>query len=140
MPSPDHPPRPRLWHPLFTGLGGALLIAALFTDGMYASNALMQWANFSAWLIAGGLVLALVAALVLLVERTIGRAGPLRRPDFALLAAATVLSVINVLVHSRDAWTSVVPGGIALSAIVAILLGIVGARGWQATALPGDGA
>jgi uncharacterized membrane protein len=54
--------RPPL-HPLFVGLGGALLMAALFTDYMYSSNALMQWANFSAWLIVGGLVLALVALI-----------------------------------------------------------------------------
>jgi uncharacterized membrane protein len=125
-------PRQRLLHPFFAGLGGTLLIAALFTDWMYSSNALVQWANFSAWLIAGGLVLALVAAVVLVIERVTGRAGAIRWVDFGLLAAAALLSLVNVLVHTRDAWTSVVPAGITLSAVVAVLLVIAGVRGWQA--------
>jgi uncharacterized membrane protein len=52
-----------------------------------------------------------------------------------LLAAAAILSIVNVLVHTRDAWTSVVPTGITLSAIVAALLLVAGIRGWSATAI-----
>lgn len=126
-------PTPRLLHPFFVGLGGALLMAALFTDTMYSSNSLMQWANFSAWLITGGLVLALIAAIVLLIDFALGRAGPIRWLDFGLLAAAAILSLVNVLVHTRDAWTSVVPTGIILSLIVTILLLIAGLRGWCVT-------
>lgn len=126
----------RALHPFFISLGGAFLIAALFTDYMYSTNSLMQWANFSAWLIAGGLVFALVSAVVLVIEVALGRAGPLRWLDFSLLAAAAVLSIINVLVHTRDAWTSVVPTGMLLSAIVAILLVIIGFRGWTVAAIP----
>jgi uncharacterized membrane protein len=109
-------------------------MAALFTDFMYSSNALMQWSNFSAWLIAGGLVLALVSAIVLLIEVALGRAGAIRWLDFALLAAAAIISIVNVLVHTRDAWTSVVPTGLTLSVIVAILLLIAGVRGWTVAA------
>ena len=125
----------KLLHPFFVSLGGTLLMAALFTDYMYSSNALMQWSNFSAWLIAGGLVLALVSAIVLLAEVALGRAGTIRWLDFILLAAAAILSIFNVLVHTRDAWTSVVPTGITLSAIVALLLLVAGIRGWTVTAL-----
>lgn len=125
--------RPLLLHPFFVSIGASLLIAALFTDYMYSSNALMQWANFSAWLIAGGLVLALLAALVLGFELAAKRAGPVRWFDFVMLAFATILSIINVLVHTRDGWTSVVPTGIALSLIVAVLLIVVGIRGWRVT-------
>jgi uncharacterized membrane protein len=42
-----------------------------------------------------------------------------------------LLSLVNAFVHSRDAWTSVVPQGIVLSAVSAILLLIAGARGWS---------
>lgn len=124
---------PKLLHPFFIGLGGALLMAALFTDYMYSSNSLMQWANFSAWLIAGGLVLALVSAIALGIDFALGRAGAIRWLDFTLVAAAAILSLINVFVHTRDAWTSVVPTGITLSLIVAILLLIAGIRGWSVT-------
>ena len=124
----------KLLHPFFISLGGTLLMAALFTDFMYSSNDLMQWSNFSGWLIAGGLVLALISAIVLLFEVSLGRAGTIRWLDFLLLAAAAVLSIINALVHTRDAWTSVVPTGITLSAVVTVLLLVVGIRGWTVTA------
>src|SRR3954453_4907343 len=124
----------KLEHPFFISLGGTLLMAALFTDFMYSSNGLMQWSNFSAWLIAGGLVLALISATILLAEVALGRAGTIRWLDFILLAVAAVLSIVNVLVHTRDAWTSVVSTGITLSAIVTVLLLVVGIRGWTVTA------
>ena len=122
-------------HPFFVGLGGALLMAALFTDFMYTSNSLPQWANFSAWLITGGLALALIATIVLVIDVTLARAGPIRWLDFGLMGAAAILSVVNVFVHSRDAWTSVVPTGITLSTIVTILLLAAGLRGWCVTAV-----
>lgn len=128
-------PIPRPLHPFFVGLGGALLIAAPVADYMYFSNSLMQWANFAAWLITGGLVLALIAAICLIVDFVIGRAGRVRWLDLALLAAAALLSLVNIFVHTRDAWTSVVPSGITLSTIVAILLLIAGLRGWCVTTL-----
>jgi len=119
-------------------------MAAAFTDYMYSSNSLMQWANFSAWLITGGLVLALVSVIVLLIDFALRRAGPIRLLDFSLVAAAALLSLANIFVHTRDAWTSVVPTGITLSIIVTILLLVAGLRGWRVTAFKtaghGEGA
>ena len=130
-----------LLHPPFVSMGGTLLIAAFVTDWEYYNSSLFQWANFSAWLITGGLLLALVAAVFLVIDVIAGNAGPIRWLSFILLAAAAILSIFNVLVHSRDAWTSVVPEGLILSAISAILLLIVAFRGWSVTALraPLDG-
>lgn len=124
---------PRLLHPFFVSLGGALLMAALFTDYMYYCNSLVQWSNFSAWLITGGLVFALLAVIFLLIDVALGKAGPISWLDFILVGAAAILSIFNVLVHTRDAWTSVVPTGITLSAIVTILLLVAGSRGWTVT-------
>ena len=124
---------PRLLHPFFVSLGGSLLMAALFTDYMYYCNSLMQWSNFSAWLIAGGLVFALIALVFLLIDFGLGRAGRVSWLDLILLGAAAILSLFNVLVHTRDAWTTVVPTGITLSAIVTILLLVAGIRGWAVT-------
>ena len=124
---------PRLLHPFFVGLGGALLMSALFTDTMYSSNSLMQWSNFSAWLILGGLVLALVAAVALVIDIFAFGTGPISWIDFGLLGSAAILSIFNELVHTRDAWTSVVPTGVTLSLIVTVLLLIVGVRGWTVT-------
>lgn len=65
---------PSLLHPGFVAAGAFLFIAALATDWM----SLWQWANFSAWLITGGLLLALFAGIFLVVDIAIGRAGRVR--------------------------------------------------------------
>ena len=120
-----------LLHRGFIGAGGVLLIAAFVTDYTYYTTALWQWANFSAWLITAGLSVTLVAVILLLIDFGTGRAGRLNAGSFILVTAAALLSLVNAFVHSRDAWTSVVPQGILLSAISTILLLIAGARGWS---------
>jgi uncharacterized membrane protein len=125
---------PLLFHPPFVAAGGALLIAALATDVMYYQTAQMQWANFSVWLITGGLILALVAAVFLVLDILLGRTGPLHRAEFIGLVLVALLSICNAFIHSRDAWTSVVPQGITISAIVALLLIAMSFRGWSVTA------
>jgi uncharacterized membrane protein len=120
-----------LLHRGFIGAAGVLLIAAFGTDYIYYTTALWQWANFSAWLITAGLIVALVAVILLLIDFATGRAGRLNTGSFILVAAAALLSLVNAFVHSRDAWSSVVPQGILLSAVSTILLLIAGARGWS---------
>jgi uncharacterized membrane protein len=124
---------PLLLHPGFIGAGAVLLIAAFVTDIMYYRTSVMQWSNFSAWLIVFGLILALVATILLVIDFMIGRAGRISWLDFILVGAAALLSLLNAFVHSRDAWTTVVPEGILLSAAVSILLLIAGFRGWNVT-------
>jgi uncharacterized membrane protein len=120
-----------LLHPGFIGAAGVLLIAAFCTDYIYYATALWQWANFSSWLITAGLIVAFLGVLLLLFDFATGRARRLDTYSFVLVAAAALLALVNALVHSRDAWTSVVPQGILLSALSAILLVIAGARGWS---------
>jgi uncharacterized membrane protein len=120
-----------LLHRGFVGAAGVLQISAFCTDYTYYTTAVWQWANFSAWLITAGLIVTLVAVILLLVDFATRRAGRLNTGSFILVAAASLLSLVNALVHSRDAWTSVVPQGILLSGVSAILLVIAGARGWS---------
>ena len=130
-PKPSDHPVPSLLHRGFVGAAGVLLIAAFITDYVYYTTALWQWANFSAWLITAGLIVILVAVLLLLIDFATGRAGRLNTGSFILVAAAALLSLVNAFVHSRDAWTSVVPQGILLSAVSTLLLVIAAARGWS---------
>jgi uncharacterized membrane protein len=127
----DRRPAQALLHSGFIGAGGVLLIAAFGTDCAYYTTALWQWANFSAWLITAGLIVTLVGAILLLIDFATRRAGRLNMSSFILVTAAALLSLINAFVHSRDAWSSVVPQGILLSAVSTILLLIAGARGWS---------
>jgi uncharacterized membrane protein len=126
---------PRLWHPPLIAGGATLLIGALVTDILYAQTSEMQWANFSVWLITGGLILALLAGLALLLDIALGRAARVSWVHLGMLAGAALLSLLNVFIHSRDAWTSVVPQGLELSLVVAICLVIIGGRGWSVTSV-----
>lgn len=121
---------PTQLHRGIIGAGGILLISAFVTDCIYYRTALWQWANFSAWLITAGLIVTLLAVILLLIDFATGRAGRLNAANFSLVGAAALLSLVNAFVHSRDAWTSVVPQGILLSAVSTLLLLIAGGRGW----------
>ena len=127
----DHSRVGALLHRGFIGASGVLLIAAFGTDYIYYTTALWQWANFSAWLITAGLIVTLVAVIFLVIDFMTGRAGRLNTGSFVPVAAAALLSLVNAFVHSRDAWSSVVPQGILLSAVSTILLLVAGARGWS---------
>jgi len=130
----------RRWrlHPFLVSIGGALLITAFPSDVMYSQTSLMQWSNASEWLIGAGLVFALLAAIAMLVDLLTRHARRISWIDFILLTVAALLSLVNAFVHSRDAWTSVEPEGIWLSGISALLLLIVGLRGWSAVVEPFD--
>ena len=111
-------------HALLAGFPLALFTAALVTDITYANTAQMQWANFSVWLIAGGCVMAVLAALVGIVD-AIRHRGRTRRRASALHGVLTVvmlvLAILNGFIHSRDGWTSVVPTGLILSLVTTVL-------------------
>ncbi len=125
----SHPGRPL--HPRLIGPGAVLLIAVLATDVTYAKTLLFQWDNFSIWLLTGGLLLAAFAALALVLDVASRRIAAIDWLRFSGFAAAVLLSLLNAFVHSRDAYTAVVPEGLELSALVSAILVVVGWRGWS---------
>lgn len=102
----------------------AFFTGALVTDIAYADTANMLWADFSDWLLAAGIVLGGVAAVAGLLDLLIHRHGRAWR-RIGPLAIGCTLALLAALadnfVHSRDAWTSVVPTGLALSAVTVVL-------------------
>lgn len=101
------------------------LLGAVATDVAYWLTADFPWADFSDWLVSIGAVVGVVAFLVGLIE-LLARRGP-ARPRLLCLAIdliAWIVATADLLVHTRDSWTSVVPWGAALS-IVAVLILIV---------------
>ena len=112
--------------PLF---GGALL-----SDWAYASSQQIQWANFAAWLNAGGLLIAgpsLLWGAVALLRSSSTRH---RRSGvyLTLMLATFVAGFINALVHAKDGWAAM-PTGLILSAVVVVLAGMASAFGLAAT-------
>lgn len=97
----------------------------LLTDLAYWRTAEMMWADFSAWLLTFGLVFGVLAALAGLLDFFTDRLVRHRSRGWLHMIGNIVvlgLSVLNAFIHSRDAWTSVVPTGLSLSAAVVLLM------------------
>ena len=112
-------------HPFLVPFPIVAFVGALLTDITYANTADMMWANFSAWLLAGGMVMGALAALAGLIDFFSNRLIRAKAPAWPHLIGSLIvltLALVNNFVHSRDAWTSVVPTGLALSvATVAVM-------------------
>jgi len=109
-------------------------VGTLVTDIAYYATAEMMWADFSAWLVSIGVVTGVLAAIAGLIDllgnrliRSLAPAWPHALGNLLVL----VLATLNALVHTRDAWTSVVPTGLILSAIVVLILPVTGWLGWS---------
>lgn len=121
-------------HPMLVGFPITCFFGAFLTDLAYWRTADMQWANFSVWLITAGLIMGLLAALAGLTDFLTSRAIRGLRTAWLHGAGnglALLLSLFNVFVHSRDAYTSVVPTGLILSGVVVLLLVFTGWLGGQ---------
>jgi uncharacterized membrane protein len=131
-------------HAVIAPYATACLAGTLLTDIAYWQTAEMMWANFSSWLISAGVVLIFVAALAGIVDffRNRSSRGRIardpayderivleRRPVFPHVIGTILVLVIataNMFIHTRDAWTSVVPWGLALSALTVVILIVTG--------------
>jgi uncharacterized membrane protein len=125
--------RPPL-HPTFACFPIACLGGALLTDIAYWKTAEMMWADFSAWLVTAGVILGWLAVIGGIVD-LVGRRYD-ERPGLIWVYAigyliALVLATFNMFVHTRDAWTSVVPWGLALSALTVLILLVTGCVDWS---------
>jgi uncharacterized membrane protein len=121
-------------HPMLVPFPIACFVGALVTDIAYYATAEMMWADFSAWLLVVGLIMGVLAAIAGLTDFLGNRMIRAQRPAWAHMLgnlAVLVLSAINVLVHSRDAWTSVYPTGLILSVVVVLIMSVTGCLGWS---------
>ncbi len=120
-------------HPMLVAAPVVCFAGALLTDIAYASSANIMWSNFSDWLLAVGMALGVIGFIVALVNMIANRHVRAARPTWPFILgslAVLIVAFLNNLVHSRDAWTSVVPQGLVLSAVT-VLLAL--ATGWLAT-------
>lgn len=101
-------------------------VAGLIFDVVYARSGNLLWDKGAAWLIAIGLVFAVIPRLINLVQVWVtGRHVALAsdKLDFWLNLLAIVAAIVNSFVHSRDAF-AVVPTGMWLSACTVLLIAI----------------
>ena len=112
-------------HPMLVPIPIACFVGVLLTDLTYWWSAEMMWANFSAWLVTVGVIFGYLAAIFGLIDflsNRFIRAQPPAWPHAIGNVVLLILATLNMFVHSRDAWTSVVPWGLALSAATVLIL------------------
>jgi uncharacterized membrane protein len=120
-------------HPMLVPFPIVCFVGTLFTDLAYWKTAEMMWADFSAWLLFAGLVMGVLAAIAGLIDFLSNRLVRALAPAwFHMVGNAIVLTLalFNAFVHSRDAWTSVVPTGLILSTLTVLVLLFTGWMGW----------
>lgn len=121
----------------------ACFAGTLLTDITYWRTAEMMWADFSAWLVTVGVIMGILAAIAGLVDFLGNRLVRAQRPAWPHAIGnlvVLVLATLNMLIHTRDGWTSVVPWGLVLSAAVVLLLLFTGWMGWSMVYRHGVGA
>jgi len=120
------------FYPLLVAFAASCFLGTFATDIVYWRTADMIWVDFSDWLVTAGVIVGCLAVVVALIEVISLRPGGLRRPalPYAIgMIAALILAIFDMLVHTRDAWTSVVPWGLVLLAAVVV---VVLVTGWMA--------
>ena len=120
---PARRPRGRPIHRMLVSFSAAYFTGALVTDLIYWQMPDVMWERFSIWLITAGLIMAGLATVAYVIDlaarRRIDRPAWPRAIGYAI---AVLLALTNAFVHSRDAYTAVVPTGLMLSALVVIVL------------------
>ena len=109
-------------------------VGALVTDIAYAVTAEMMYADFSAWFLLVGLIFGVLAAIAGLIDFLGNRGIRAQAPAWPHMIGnlvVLILAFFNNLVHTRDAWTSVMPVGLILSIITVLILPITGWLGWS---------
>ncbi len=108
-------------------------VGALLTDIVYYATAEILWADFSAWLLVVGVIMGVLAAIAGLIDFLGNRMIRTQMPAWPHLIGSVVVLVLaffNALIHTRDAWTSVMPIGLVLSIITVLILPVTGWIGW----------
>lgn len=130
-------PRPRVTiggvplHAMLVPFPISCFTGALITDVIYYNSAQIQWANFSAWLLAFGLVMGGLATLFGMID-FFGTRQPKPIGGWFHMGGNLLLlflALVNSFVHARDGWTSVVPTGLVLSAVTVFIMVLTGFLG-----------
>lgn len=129
---PEHPiarSGPHALHAILLGFPIALFSSALVSDITYLRTEEIQWTNFSAWLIAGGVAFAGLVVVWAIASLVLGlrAADRGRRMLYCVVVVLMfICGLINAFQHSRDGWSSVGSLGLVLSIVTTLLALIAG--------------
>lgn len=109
---------------LFNPIPPGFFVAAWIFDILYIKTFQPIWTDAAAWLIAIGLLFAIIPRVINLVQVWFTHRYPQGSPiklHFWLHLLAILVAIFNAFIHSRDAY-AVVPLGAILSTIVVVLI------------------
>lgn len=121
-------------HAMLVPIPIVCFIGALVTDITYFITAEMMWADFSAWFLLVGFVFGVLAAIAGLIDFLSNRRIRAQTPAWPHMIGnlvVLILALFNNFIHTRDAWTSVVPVGLILSIVTVLILPFTGWLGWS---------
>ena len=124
-----HTPRSRaaaLVFNLLDPIPYGFFVGALIFDAVYANTAEVLWFKAAAWLIAIGLLFAILPRLIDLLRVWFPGARPRAAAEMAgfwLSLLAIAAAIVNAFVHSRDAY-AVMPTGLWLSVLTVLLFAL----------------
>lgn len=121
-------------HPILVQFPIAFLVGALLTDVAFWLTDDVFWARASFWLIAGGFLGGIAAALTGMLDFL--RIGRVRKrtagwAHMFLNIGALVLTIFNLVLRWNTPVVGVLPWGLVLSTVVATLLGVSGWYGGE---------
>jgi uncharacterized membrane protein len=114
-------------HAMLVPIPIVCFVGTFVTDLVYWQTAAMMWADMSAWFLTIGLIVSIFVVLAGLIDFFGDRRVRALRAAWVHGVGnglALILSIFNAFVHSRDAYTSVVPTGLALSTVVVLILAV----------------
>jgi uncharacterized membrane protein len=120
-------------HAMLVPIPMVCFLGTFATDLVYWKTAAMMWANMSAWFLTVGLIVSIFVVIAGLIDFFGDRRVRALRAAWVHglgNGLALILSIFNAFVHSRDAYTSVVPSGLVLSTLVVLILAVTGWNGW----------
>ena len=109
---------------MLVAFAASCFVGLLATDLAYWRTADVMWSDFSTWLVTVGVVVGWAGIVVALIEG-IARRRVYPRPTWRFVIGnivALILATLNMFVHTRDAWSSVMPWGVVLSAVIVLVL------------------
>lgn len=121
-------------HPMLIPFPIAFLVGALFCDVVFATNSDPFWATVAMWLIAGGVVTGVIAAVFGIVDfLSKERVREIRIAWYHMIgnAIVMVLAFINLVIRLNDPAEAAVPGGLILSLIIGLILVVTGWLGGE---------
>lgn len=121
-------------HPMLVPFPIAFLVGALLSDIAFWRGGDLFWATASVYLLGAAIAMALLAALAGLTDFIGDSRIRAKRPAWLhLIGNVTIvlLSIVNLLMRLEDPAVHIVPVGLAISAIVAVLLLFTGWLGGE---------